>query len=425
MNLDWIVKFLLCGCSVMGLSFQYHRQAERRIRNAVMVTRLFCLVLLLSIFPQQLRSNDERDGSEGELGGHFDSLKSLSVRPVDLKRVGLFGFSSGAFAALQFTVSHPKRIMGLALEAGGSYKCSYLAARASLPKGHLPSLVETDNASSSACTEGQGLDPKLAVDAATDTMDKRGLYNFRRIRVWLMHGTGDRVVSSNVTSGLREFFSLMGNSQVKYEEPEGFLHAHIIDRALSIDTCIDTTEQQHLIANCPGFDAPYKALTYIYGMPHISGTKKEFVSSELHLFSQRPYVRGERRTSMADDGLIYVPEICNVTRCTVLIALHGCYQGEKFAGDYFARNSGFNEWAEAFRVIVLYPRISADQELVDGGDGRLTAVNPDECWDWWGYSEGRAGITGAYAGRKGAQMRILDRMLMGLPVDFRSFHGRR
>ena len=42
-------------------------------------------------------------------------------------------------------------------------------------------------------------------------------------------------------------------------------------------------------------------------------------------------------------------------------------------------------------------------------------VNPDECWDWWGYSEGHATITGSFAERSGSQIRIINRMLTGLP----------
>src|SRR4029077_15067114 len=109
--------------------------------------KVFVLAGVLLILQQQLNAGEERDGSVGKLGNHFADLGSLKIHPVDLKNVGLFGFSSGAFVALQFAVSHPERIVGLAMEAGGPYKCSYLAARTSLSKNRLPNLMETDSAS--------------------------------------------------------------------------------------------------------------------------------------------------------------------------------------------------------------------------------------------------------------------------------------
>jgi pimeloyl-ACP methyl ester carboxylesterase len=98
-----------------------------------------------------------------KLETHLIALSNLRTLPVDLGRLGLFGFSSGAFAALQFAVRYPERIAGLALESGGPYKCSYLVAQALLSRRRLPNLAETDSASS---TEGQDLSPRRAADAA-------------------------------------------------------------------------------------------------------------------------------------------------------------------------------------------------------------------------------------------------------------------
>ena len=61
--------------------------------------------------------------------------------------------------------------------------------------------------------------------------------------------------------------------------------------------------------------------------------------------------------------------------------------------------AGYNRWADANRIVVLYPQ--AAQSLV-------APFNPRGCWDWWGYS-------GAdYAARSGAQLSSVHRMLAAL-----------
>ena len=65
--------------------------------------------------------------------------------------------------------------------------------------------------------------------------------------------------------------------------------------------------------------------------------------------------------------------------------------------DDFIRDAGYNRWAAANSIVVLYPQI------------RVTSPNPNGCWDWWGYTgEG-------YYGQNGKQMRavkvMVDRIL--------------
>ena len=104
--------------------------------------------------------------------------------------------------------------------------------------------------------------------------------------------------------------------------------------------------------------------------------------------------------SMADSGFVYVPKDCAAgARCRVHVAFHGCRQGIGFIGRSFARQAGYNRWADANRIVVLYPQ--AEKSL-------FWPLNPRGCWDWWGYS-------GAdYAARSGAQISAVHRMLIAL-----------
>jgi len=76
---------------------------------------------------------------------------------------------------------------------------------------------------------------------------------------------------------------------------------------------------------------------------------------------------------------------------------HGHHVGRVFVND-----TGFNRWADAYDVAVLYPQTRAN----------FAPLNPQACWDWWGYS----GTD--YATRQGVQLRWLVNAVraLGLPA---------
>ena len=81
------------------------------------------------------------------------------------------------------------------------------------------------------------------------------------------------------------------------------------------------------------------------------------------------------------------------------VAFHGCRQSV----ERFARDAGYNRWAESNRLIVLYPRVEAT----------WTPFNPRGCWDWWGYSGAN------YATREGTQIRAVMKMIERLAEERR------
>src|SRR5262249_60583678 len=62
-------------------------------------------------------------------------------------------------------------------------------------------------------------------------------------------------------------------------------------------------------------------------------------------------------------------------------------------GDVFIKQAGFANWADANRLVLLYPQVTT------------TTLNPQACWDWWGYT-GRDYLT-----RNGPQIEAVRRML--------------
>ena len=47
----------------------------------------------------------------------------------------------------------------------------------------------------------------------------------------------------------------------------------------------------------------------------------------------------------------------------------------KIGGRAFKGQTGFAELADANRLIILFPQVAS------------SAVNPQGCWDWWGYTD--------------------------------------
>ena len=91
---------------------------------------------------------------------------------------------------------------------------------------------------------------------------------------------------------------------------------------------------------------------------------------------------------------MYVPRACRPgAGCRVHIVFHGCNQQRAKAGDAFIKDTGFANWADANRLIVLFPQVTTG------------TLNPQACWDWWGYT-GREYLT-----RKGPQVVAVRRML--------------
>ena len=69
-------------------------------------------------------------------------------------------------------------------------------------------------------------------------------------------------------------------------------------------------------------------------------------------------------------------------RCRLHVAFHGCQQNADAVGDAFIGKAGYNEWAEANRIVVLYPQAAAVTDRVAGIP--VSWPNPRGCWDFIG-----------------------------------------
>ncbi|MBN8453317.1 hypothetical protein [Accumulibacter sp.] len=158
-------------------------------------------------------------------------------------------------------------------------------------------------------------------------------------------------------------------------------------------------------------------LRRIYGAEALKGGRVAVSESEVKAFDQRsvfskfsdiPYSELQN-ASMAREGYVFIPKPCTDGRkCRLHVAFHGCRQGgltdrrSGQSGNLFAKFAGYNEWAQANDIVVVYP-----QAQVRNGTLASPPVNPRGCWDWWGQYYTHTG----YHTQAGKQIRAVAQMI--------------
>ncbi|HSD70811.1 MAG TPA: PHB depolymerase family esterase, partial [Woeseiaceae bacterium] len=284
---------------------------------------------------------------------------------LDRSRMSVSGISSGAYMAGQLHVAHSATFNGAALLAGGPYYC----AEGSLQKGLGPCIKGGDT----------GLDALLsyAVEMA-DAGQVDALHNLADDKVWLFHGRQDAAVSEEVVTAARALYERIANGI----ETQFVVDVDVTHGMPTIDKGVPCGELKAPFLNACGYDAAGTLLAALHGPLEERGQ----ASGELRQVDQPHY----DEATMLPKAYLYVPASCAAGEaCGLHVAFHGCQQSAEFTGDAFARDAGYNEWAESNRLLVLYPQVASS---------KLAPMNPLGCWDWWGY-------TGAnYATRSAAQI---------------------
>jgi poly(3-hydroxybutyrate) depolymerase len=125
-------------------------------------------------------------------------------------------------------------------------------------------------------------------------------------------------------------------------------------------------------------------------------------AGELRPFAQTAYASETGAVGLAPGGWLYVPAACRAgsaaERCRLHVVFHGCKQGASFVEDTFVRRAGYLPAADAGGIVVLFPQVAPT----------LQPLNPNGCWDWWGY-EGAG-----YATRRGPQIAAVRAMVADL-----------
>jgi pimeloyl-ACP methyl ester carboxylesterase len=314
------------------------------------------------------------------------TLPKLNVDPA---RTAVVGLSSGGYMASQAQMAYPKMFPNAAIVAGGPYGCA---------GGKLEAAL-------GSCMKGAPAPDVAALIATARERSASGaigeLKHLAHAHVYLLHGTADGLVVPAVAEAGAQFYEqlragtpALQNMQIYDDGQRDF--AHNLPIAAKGDDC-DKSVAPYL-GHC-GFDAAGEIFSQMFGKPAHSAASAK---GELRQFDQDALRPDGADAFMAKTGYIYLPPDCVVGKpCGLMVAFHGCKQNAGAVGESFVKDAGFNRWADVYHVAVLYPQTRAS----------FAPLNPQACWDWWGYS-------GAdYDTRHGVQLRWLVNAMRALGLQ--------
>jgi len=293
---------------------------------------------------------------------------------VDMSQLSVSGLSSGGFIAVQFHFAYSSSLIGAGIFAAGPYYCAQgSVTTAQTTCLFFPTQINVNSLLTKAKT--------FASNGEIDPLSYLAGQN-----VYLYSGTMDTVVKPAIVKKLEDMYDQVSVTVTT-------------EYSIKSQHCLPTLSygNQCLLLSSPyinkcNYDGAGESLLAIY-----KGALKPPVNSNnsnIITLNQQTFIpEGRSPLAVAPNAFAYVPTACqsngpnHTARCGLHISFHGCSQNyEAIQDDYYA-NGGFNSWAEANNIIVLYPQ--ADSAL---------GSNPQGCFDWWGFTGDD------YAFKSGVQM---------------------
>ena len=338
-----------------------------------------------------------------------EEAQGLRAHNVAIRETSISGISSGGFMAVQFATAWSSIVKGVGVVAGGPYFCAQATASDIMSAYMAPIMRATGS-----CMIGPP--PELArFTREADEKAKLGeidpVSHLGAQKIYIFHGFNDSVVAESVTDATAEFYrhylGETGHGNLFYQTTVGAGHAQVLNRephAQGLNAC--PANQSPFINECD-YDQAGIILQHIYGA--LNPPSKGGLGGSLKSFSQAEYTSPDKpgALSMGDRGYLFVPKDCEPGQgysCRVHVALHGCKQDAGDIGTRYVDDAGYNAWADANRIIVLYPQTVARPLLGS------PPANPDGCWDWWSY------VThdDSYVTKSGRQIEAIKAMLDAL-----------
>lgn len=271
--------------------------------------------------------------------------------------------------ASQLQLAYGQSIKGIALLGAGPFYCS---------QGELQNAL-------GPCVEGGNLRMSKLTHYARDEAAAGRLATLNHLdglRVWVFHGSQDTTIHPDVSYAAVEFYEELADS-LTTRFVEDIPAGHGFPTVMEGHKCSDS-ESPFLLA-CD-YDAAGELLRFLLNSEVVTA---ERASGTLTTIAQSS-------PELADEAYVYIPKQCEHQRCGLHIALHGCEQSAQRVGQRFVADAGYNRWADALNLIVLYPQIKSS---------RAAPVNPLGCWDSWGYTGDN------FANRKGPQIKALAQLV--------------
>jgi poly(3-hydroxybutyrate) depolymerase len=305
---------------------------------------------------------------------------SGTLKPYNISGVYVAGVSAGGYMATQLQVAYSGRIRGAAIFAAGPYYCAQNNAAQAL-NGCMDNTLPTHLANLQTYTRTW---------ASNGWIDPVG--NLAGQPVYLSHGGNDTTLKKSVNDDLSRYYQSFGAS-VQYDTGSSAGHAWVTPYG----TVGCSATASPFLNDC-GTDPQNTFLRKLFGSVNARNTGP--LGGTLTSFGQSTYaVNGYAPgLSMDSTGFAYVPASCAAGQsCRLLVALHGCAQGYAAVGTAFVDRANLNQYADTNNLVVLYPQATA------------SLVNPNGCWDWWGYLGGTN-----YPIKGGAQVETIMNMVRRL-----------
>jgi poly(3-hydroxybutyrate) depolymerase len=307
------------------------------------------------------------------------------------------GLSAGAYMAGQFQMAEARIVRGAGLIAGGPYGCADSTHADQMP-GPAMMLLNVSKAANGCMLDALRLwdvtNPRRLADRARLLAEKGRIDPIAEVaedRVFLFTGTKDRVVAPSIVLAARDFYREIGVADDAVVLVDSIAAGHGIVTERDGSACSET--EQPYVVHC-GYDLAGRMLSHLLGT---LSPRAATLSSRVETFDQRPFLKGLSEHGLDDAGLVYIPQACRqASGCRVHVAFHGCHQNVQAAGLVFAASGALLHWADTNRLVVLFPQVAQGP------------LNPQGCWDWWGYT-GRDYLT-RQAPQIIAVRRMLDRL---------------
>lgn len=291
------------------------------------------------------------------LNGAFANTPQIVL---NTESITLSGLSAGGYMATQFHFSYPDIVSGVGIIAAGPYGC----ARNSI----MTALSE--------CIDKAPVTyPAIVTDMSA--LLQKANNAFANDKVWLLHGTLDTRIHTNAAAALHaQYQQLVQANNLQYIDDKPF--AHVFPTLENGSACNESSSP--FIGACD-FDAAGALLNFL--LPDLKpkvAAKESLNKGQLIDVDQADLLADIdlSDTGMHKKGFIYLPNSCrDGSECAVHVSFHGCNQSVDNVGNEYASNTGLNEWAANNRMVVLYPQIAKSS---------LMPMNPQACWDWWGYT---------------------------------------
>ena len=371
---------------------------------------------------------------------------SAAPAPAALPALGLAadgvtvsGLSSGGYMAGQFQVAFADSLTGAAVLAAGPYGCSRGSVYTAMQHCACPVAGSVWQASLrfwplAACSvPGEGLLAAFADSALT--VNARHLdppQALAKHRVWLLSGQADPVVPPTLVTAAEAFYRRHGvaDAQLHHERVPGAGHG--LPTPDGPVACGVTASP--FLTDCRDLDSAGALLAWLYPAPAGGVQAGVARAAGLRRFDQRPYRQRAVFDGLDDSGWLYVPQACETGRaaattadaavapCRLHVVFHGCAQGQGFVGAdgrpfgrRFVDGAGYNRWAEASRIVLLYPQVKASRPTALAQlAGDAHRLNPEGCWDFWGYTDPQGALHGTqrhFARRSAPQLRAVKAMV--------------